>query len=93
MLCSGPPCVITYGSEKIWKNPSIVVTATNRNVGPSIGTVTCTNRCTALVRLWFLTVLPAPASDFPAADPTVFAQALKARNRNDEVKLSGAKPE
>lgn len=28
--------------------------------------------------------------DFPAAEPSVFALALTARNRNDEVKLSGA---
>ncbi len=32
----------------------------------------------------------APATDFPAADPAVFALTLRARNRNDEVKLSGA---
>ncbi len=32
----------------------------------------------------------APVADFPAADPPVFALALTARNRNDEVKLSGA---
>ena len=30
------------------------------------------------------------SADFPAADPPVFALALAARNRNDEVKLSGA---
>ncbi|MFI4998248.1 MAG: elongation factor G [Reyranellales bacterium] len=32
----------------------------------------------------------APVADFPAAEPAVFALALTARNRNDEVKLSGA---
>ena len=32
----------------------------------------------------------APAADFPAADPPVFALSLAAKNRNDEVKLSGA---
>jgi len=32
----------------------------------------------------------APTADFPAADSPVFALALSARNRNDEVKLSGA---
>ena len=32
----------------------------------------------------------APVADFPAADPPVFTLALSARNRNDEVKLSGA---
>jgi elongation factor G len=32
----------------------------------------------------------APATDFPGADPSVFALSLRARNRNDEVKLSGA---
>ena len=31
-----------------------------------------------------------PVADFPPADPPVFALALTARNRNDEVKLSGA---
>lgn len=30
------------------------------------------------------------SSDFPAADPPVFGLALSAKNRNDEVKLSGA---
>ena len=32
----------------------------------------------------------APVADFPQADPPVFALALTAKNRNDEVKLSGA---
>ena len=32
----------------------------------------------------------AAVADFPPADPPVFALALSARNRNDEVKLSGA---
>jgi elongation factor G len=32
----------------------------------------------------------APVADFPPADPPVFALALSAKNRNDEVKLSGA---
>ncbi len=32
----------------------------------------------------------APVGDFPAAEPPVFALALAAKNRNDEVKLSGA---
>jgi len=32
----------------------------------------------------------APTDDFPAADPPVFALSLAAKNRNDEVKLSGA---
>ena len=32
----------------------------------------------------------AAAKDFPVVEPPVFAQALTARNRNDEVKLSGA---
>lgn len=32
----------------------------------------------------------AASGDFPAAEPPVFALALAARNRNDEVKLSGA---
>lgn len=32
----------------------------------------------------------APVDDFPPAEPPVFALALTARNRNDEVKLSGA---
>jgi elongation factor G len=32
----------------------------------------------------------APTADFPAADPSVFGLSLKAKNRNDEVKLSGA---
>ena len=32
----------------------------------------------------------ARTGDFPAADAAVFKQALKARNRNDEVKLTGA---
>ncbi|WP_428684561.1 elongation factor G [Reyranella sp.] len=32
----------------------------------------------------------AGSSDFPAADPPVFGLAVSARNRNDEVKLSGA---
>jgi elongation factor G len=32
----------------------------------------------------------AASPDFPAADPPVFALAVAARNRNDEVKLSGA---
>jgi elongation factor G len=32
----------------------------------------------------------APTTDFPAADPPVFALSLAAKNRNDEVKLSGA---
>jgi elongation factor G len=32
----------------------------------------------------------APVPDFPAAEPPVFALALAAKNRNDEVKLSGA---
>ena len=32
----------------------------------------------------------APTADFPAADPPVFALSLAAKNRNDEVKLSGA---
>jgi elongation factor G len=32
----------------------------------------------------------APSADLPAADPPVFALALTAKNRNDEVKLSGA---
>jgi elongation factor G len=32
----------------------------------------------------------APTVDFPAADPPVFALSLAAKNRNDEVKLSGA---
>jgi elongation factor G len=32
----------------------------------------------------------APAADFPKADAAVFTQALRARNRNEEVKLSGA---
>ncbi|CAN5698788.1 elongation factor G [soil metagenome] len=32
----------------------------------------------------------APTADFPAAEPPVFALSLAARNRNDEVKLSGA---
>ena len=32
----------------------------------------------------------APTADFPPADSPVFALALTARNRNDEVKLSGA---
>jgi elongation factor G len=32
----------------------------------------------------------APVADFPQADPPVFALALAAKNRNDEVKLSGA---
>jgi elongation factor G len=31
-----------------------------------------------------------PVSDFPKAEPPVFALALTAKNRNDEVKLSGA---
>ncbi|MFZ5779578.1 MAG: elongation factor G [Pseudomonadota bacterium] len=31
-----------------------------------------------------------PTADFPRADPPVFALSLAARNRNDEVKLSGA---
>src|SRR3954471_1126465 len=31
-----------------------------------------------------------PVADFPPADPPVFAVALSAKNRNDEVKLSGA---
>ncbi|HSI02531.1 MAG TPA: elongation factor G [Reyranella sp.] len=31
-----------------------------------------------------------PVADFPAAEPPVFALALAAKNRNDEVKLSGA---
>lgn len=31
-----------------------------------------------------------PVGDFPAAEPPVFALALAAKNRNDEVKLSGA---
>lgn len=31
-----------------------------------------------------------PVADFPIAEPPVFALALAARNRNDEVKLSGA---
>jgi elongation factor G len=32
----------------------------------------------------------APVADFPAAEPPVFTLALAAKNRNDEVKLSGA---
>ncbi|MEO8669646.1 MAG: elongation factor G, partial [Bauldia sp.] len=32
----------------------------------------------------------APSADFPAAPPAVFVQSLAAKNRNDEVKLSGA---
>jgi len=32
----------------------------------------------------------APTADFPAADPPVFGLSLRAKNRNDEVKLSGA---
>ena len=32
----------------------------------------------------------APSADFPPAEPPVFALALAAKNRNDEVKLSGA---
>jgi elongation factor G len=32
----------------------------------------------------------APVEDFPKADPPVFALALAAKNRNDEVKLTGA---
>ncbi len=32
----------------------------------------------------------APVDDFPQADPPVFALSLAAKNRNDEVKLSGA---
>ena len=32
----------------------------------------------------------APIADFPPADPPVFALSLAAKNRNDEVKLSGA---
>jgi elongation factor G len=32
----------------------------------------------------------APTANFPMADPPVFALALAAKNRNDEVKLSGA---
>jgi elongation factor G len=32
----------------------------------------------------------APVADFPVADPPVFALSLSAKNRNDEVKLSGA---
>ena len=32
----------------------------------------------------------APTDDFPAAEPPVFALSLAAKNRNDEVKLSGA---
>ena len=32
----------------------------------------------------------APIADFPVADPPVFALSLSAKNRNDEVKLSGA---
>ncbi|HEY6984099.1 MAG TPA: hypothetical protein VH499_24350, partial [Reyranella sp.] len=32
----------------------------------------------------------AATEDFPAADPPVFALSLRAKNRNDEVKLSGA---
>ena len=32
----------------------------------------------------------APTADFPPADPPVFALSLAAKNRNDEVKLSGA---
>ena len=32
----------------------------------------------------------APTVDFPAAEPPVFALSLAAKNRNDEVKLSGA---
>lgn len=31
-----------------------------------------------------------PTADFPAADPPVFALSVAAKNRNDEVKLSGA---
>lgn len=32
----------------------------------------------------------APSADFPSSDPPVFAVSLAAKNRNDEVKLSGA---
>jgi elongation factor G len=32
----------------------------------------------------------APTADFPKAEPPVFALSLRAKNRNDEVKLSGA---
>ena len=32
----------------------------------------------------------APVADFPSSEPPVFALSLTARNRNDEVKLSGA---
>lgn len=49
---SGPPCVITYGSAKIWNCPIIVITPTNRKVGPRAGSVTCQNRARA----------PAPSS-------------------------------
>ena len=45
VLLSGPPCVITYGSLKIWKAAIIVTTPTNTKVGPSIGTVTWRKRC------------------------------------------------
>src|SRR5215469_15156647 len=48
VACNGPPCVMTYGSEKSCVYPIIVVSATNKNVGPSIGSVTCQNRCTLL---------------------------------------------
>src|SRR3989442_15439561 len=39
VLCSGPPCVITYGSANSWNWPSIVMRPTNRNVGPRPGAV------------------------------------------------------
>ena len=39
---------------------------------------------------WIAAAGIAPTADFPPADSPVFALALSARNRNDEVKLSGA---
>ena len=43
---SGPPLVITYGSENSWKYPIMVMTLTNSIVGPSSGSVTLKKRRT-----------------------------------------------
>src|ERR1019366_8740786 len=43
VLLSGPPLVMTYGSAKICSCPIATTTPTKRNVGPSIGSVTCRN--------------------------------------------------
>ncbi|OGF23507.1 MAG: hypothetical protein A2V63_11765 [Candidatus Eisenbacteria bacterium RBG_19FT_COMBO_70_11] len=44
VLFSGPPWVMTYGSEKSWNWPIMVSTPTNRKVGARLGIVMCTKR-------------------------------------------------